>query len=286
MWVQDSDRSWACSGCLSSCGDPGCQHTLVWLQGLATGMYMALEACDRNWGQWPAGASCQHVKLCRPVTGVRVLCGPHLLMCMCVAARTSHGAGWCLALMQQWQPELAAGEDPGLKQEVGGRNREGHGPCWLWIWKNLWVRISVVKSAGGPQWLYWLLVLSAVKATGVLPGAICWGPQWGPQGWRCQICSVHKACCCPQRWRLLGSSADQATGNCVTPAAWLKPRPFLPFWALSIQASFASLWWGETAAGPMCSALEGWESWLLTCFPFPGKENSLPWGSSFPLSTE
>ena len=27
--------------------------------------------------------------------------------------------------------ESAAGEDSGLKQEVGGRNGEGHGPCGL-----------------------------------------------------------------------------------------------------------------------------------------------------------
>lgn len=66
----------ACSGCLSSSGDLGCHHTLVWLQGLAAGMCMALEACDGSWRQWPAGAGCQHVQLCRPVTRVRVLCGP------------------------------------------------------------------------------------------------------------------------------------------------------------------------------------------------------------------
>ena len=92
--------------------------------GLDTGMYMTLEACDRNWGQWPTGASSQHVKLCRPVTGVRVLRGPCLLMCMCVAARASCGAGWCLA--------YRVGCWGGFWAQAGGLGKEWGGTWALW----------------------------------------------------------------------------------------------------------------------------------------------------------
>lgn len=48
LMVHSSARSRACSGCLSSCGDLGCHHTLVGLQGLAANMCMALEVSDRS----------------------------------------------------------------------------------------------------------------------------------------------------------------------------------------------------------------------------------------------
>lgn len=85
----------ACSGCLSRSGDLGCHHTLVWLQGLAAGVCVALEAGDGSWRQWPAGAGCQHVQLCRPVTSQSLMwalaVGVH--MCGCRGHRGRHIGG-------------------------------------------------------------------------------------------------------------------------------------------------------------------------------------------------
>lgn len=56
------------------------------------------------------------------------------------------------------------------------------------------------------------------------------------------VSSTHKACW-PQRWRLLGSSAEQAAGNCHSCCmALLVGLPFSLFLALSIHVSFAGLW--------------------------------------------
>lgn len=74
------DRSHrACSGYQSSFRDlDGC-CTLVWLLGLAASIHMTLEAFDRLGSAacrcTAAGSCCLYIEVCRPVTGVRAVCG-------------------------------------------------------------------------------------------------------------------------------------------------------------------------------------------------------------------
>lgn len=56
------------------------------------------EACDSNWGQWPAGASCQHVKLCTSDRSHSLMWALPVDVHVC-GCQTSHGAGWYLAFM-------------------------------------------------------------------------------------------------------------------------------------------------------------------------------------------
>ena len=160
------------------------------------------------------------------------------------------GFCWCLAFMQLQRPGLAASGVPGLQWEQGKGQGAGYSGSWCQKTQIL-VEQKLMKSAGGPQQLCWLL----------FPSSVAEGARFVYRAGHCAPSLLLLRGCC--WWSLL----------------------FLLLPTYFYASQLCQSGWSEIEAGPFCGALKGWGSWSLT-FLFLSSLGELFLAGQFPLGAE
>lgn len=139
----------------------------------------------------------------------------------------------------------------------------------------------------------WRGSVAALLATGFFKGERCWGPLCSSLLGSMmrssvmkaeRVCCIYKGCWSPQKWRLLGSYTEQASGNhghSCRMGDMGSPCPF-PCSHLSLDVSaLPASWLGKTEVDPLYSAWKAGKVGFLSSSPFPGEGNPFRSQSSF-----